>query len=47
MTRSAITNKKTQRRTGTGPRKKLQENEWEGEQGRNGFSASEDDTLAP
>ncbi|XP_011089071.1 ethylene-responsive transcription factor-like protein At4g13040 isoform X2 [Sesamum indicum] len=47
MTRSAITNKKSQRRSGTVPRRKFEENEWEGEQGRNGFSASEDDALAP
>ncbi|KAK4409188.1 Ethylene-responsive transcription factor-like protein [Sesamum angolense] len=47
MTRSAITNKKSQRKSGTVPRRKIEENEWEGEQGRNGFSASEDEALAP
>lgn len=47
ITRSAITNKKTQRRSGTGPRRKLQDNDWEGEQGRSGLSASEDEALAP
>ncbi|KAI3450837.1 hypothetical protein Pfo_007502 [Paulownia fortunei] len=47
VTRSAITNKKSHRRSGTGPRRKLQDNDWEGEQGHNGFSASEDDTLVP
>ncbi|XP_041991677.1 ethylene-responsive transcription factor-like protein At4g13040 isoform X4 [Salvia splendens] len=48
ITRSAITNKKSQRRSGTGPRRKLLDNDWEGEeQGRSGPSASEDDMLAP
>ncbi|KAL1557494.1 hypothetical protein AAHA92_08064 [Salvia divinorum] len=48
ITRSAITNKKSQRRSGTGPRRKLLDNDWEGEeQGRSGLSASEDDMLAP
>ncbi|XP_041995152.1 ethylene-responsive transcription factor-like protein At4g13040 isoform X4 [Salvia splendens] len=48
ITRSAITNKKSQRRSGTGPRRKLIDNDWEGEeQGRSGPSASEDDMLAP
>ncbi|KAL0459927.1 UNVERIFIED_CONTAM: Ethylene-responsive transcription factor-like protein [Sesamum latifolium] len=37
----------SQRRSGMVPRRKHEENEWEGEQGRNGFSASEDDALAP
>ncbi|KAG6382619.1 hypothetical protein SASPL_157704 [Salvia splendens] len=48
ITRSAITNKKSQRRSGTGPRRKLLDNDCEGEeQGRSGPSASEDDMLAP
>ncbi|KAK6163708.1 hypothetical protein DH2020_000572 [Rehmannia glutinosa] len=47
MTRSAITNKKSQRRSGTASRRKHEDNDWEGEQGLNGFSASDDDTLAP
>ncbi|KAH6824620.1 Integrase-type DNA-binding superfamily protein [Perilla frutescens var. hirtella] len=48
VTRSAITNKKSQRQSGsTGPRRKLQDNEWEGEQGRSGASASDEETLAP
>ncbi|KAA8543515.1 hypothetical protein F0562_020990 [Nyssa sinensis] len=46
MTRSAITNKKHQRRSGAGSRRKseplMQNSDWEGEQGVNGFSASED-----
>ncbi|KAG8387270.1 hypothetical protein BUALT_Bualt02G0003900 [Buddleja alternifolia] len=47
ITRSSITNKKSQRRTGPGPRRKLvQANDWDGDQEFNGFSASEDDTLA-
>lgn len=45
VTRSAITSKKSQRRTGPGLRGKSQNNDWDGEQGRNGFSASEDDPL--
>ncbi|XP_022848977.1 ethylene-responsive transcription factor-like protein At4g13040 isoform X1 [Olea europaea var. sylvestris] len=40
FTRSAITNKKSQRRTGPGSQRKLDSNDWEGEQGNNGFSAS-------
>ncbi|XP_057808916.1 ethylene-responsive transcription factor-like protein At4g13040 isoform X2 [Salvia miltiorrhiza] len=47
ITRSAITNKKSQRRNGTGPRRKLLDHDWEGEQGRSGISASDDDMLAP
>ncbi|KAG6414675.1 hypothetical protein SASPL_122048 [Salvia splendens] len=44
----AITNKKNYRHGGTGPRRKLLDNDWEGEeQGRSGPSASEDDMLAP
>ncbi|XP_041994172.1 ethylene-responsive transcription factor-like protein At4g13040 isoform X1 [Salvia splendens] len=40
----AITNKKNYRHGGTGPRRKLLDNDWEGEeQGRSGPSASEDD----
>ncbi|KAL6497869.1 hypothetical protein OROHE_026896 [Orobanche hederae] len=46
ITRSAITSKKSQRRSGT-LRRKHEDNDSDGEQGRNGFSASEDDTLAP
>ncbi|XP_010242670.1 PREDICTED: ethylene-responsive transcription factor-like protein At4g13040 isoform X2 [Nelumbo nucifera] len=46
MTRSAITNKKHQRRLGAGSRKKsetpAQSGDWEGEQGVGGHSASED-----
>ncbi|GMP90329.1 hypothetical protein CsSME_00041506 [Camellia sinensis var. sinensis] len=46
MTRSAITNKRHRRRTGAGARRKsepsTQNSDWEGEQGVNGFSASED-----
>uniref|UniRef100_A0A5B6YSW1 AP2/ERF domain-containing protein n=1 Tax=Davidia involucrata TaxID=16924 RepID=A0A5B6YSW1_DAVIN len=46
MTRSAITNKKHQRRSGAGSRRKsepsMQNSDWEAEQGVNGFSASED-----
>ncbi|KAI3461848.1 hypothetical protein Pfo_018511 [Paulownia fortunei] len=44
ITRSAITNKKGQRRTGPGSRRKPQNNDWEGEHGNSSFSASEDDT---
>ncbi|KAM7501593.1 hypothetical protein LguiB_000497 [Lonicera macranthoides] len=46
VTRSAITNKKHQRRTGAASRRKFepsaQSSDWEAEQGGNGFSASED-----
>lgn len=37
----------SQRRSGTSSRRKIEDDDWEGEQGHNGFSASEDDTLAP
>ncbi|KAL3828919.1 hypothetical protein ACJIZ3_017721 [Penstemon smallii] len=47
MTRSTITNKKSQRRTGPGQRRRNQDEDWEVERGLNGFSASEEDTLAP
>ncbi|GFZ02068.1 integrase-type DNA-binding superfamily protein [Actinidia rufa] len=46
VTRSAITNKKQRRRGGAVSRRKtepsVQNSEWEGEEGVNGFSASED-----
>ncbi|KAI8574247.1 hypothetical protein RHMOL_Rhmol01G0340200 [Rhododendron molle] len=47
MTRSSITNKKLRRRrSGAGPPRKseppMQDSDWEGEEGVNGFSASED-----
>ncbi|KZV25711.1 hypothetical protein F511_04772 [Dorcoceras hygrometricum] len=45
MTRSAISYKKVQRRTGPASQRKHQNNDSEGEQARSGFSASEDDTL--
>ncbi|XP_073058299.1 ethylene-responsive transcription factor-like protein At4g13040 isoform X2 [Primulina eburnea] len=44
MTRSAISYKKVQRRTGPGSLRKHQNNDSEGEQERGFFSASEDDT---
>ncbi|KAG8371722.1 hypothetical protein BUALT_Bualt13G0117700 [Buddleja alternifolia] len=47
ITRSAITNKKSQRRTGPGSQSKPQKNDSEDDQGRTGFSASEDDTSTP
>ncbi|XP_012833547.1 PREDICTED: ethylene-responsive transcription factor-like protein At4g13040 isoform X1 [Erythranthe guttata] len=43
MTRSSITNKKVQRRTGSGSRRKSQNDE----HGYSGLSASEDDIFAP
>ncbi|CAA0841633.1 Ethylene-responsive transcription factor-like protein [Striga hermonthica] len=46
ITRSAITSKKSQRRNGS-LRRKHEDNDWVGEEVRNGFSASEDDMLAP
>lgn len=46
MTRSSITSKKLRRRSGAGQRRKseppMQDSDWEGEEGVNGFSASED-----
>lgn len=50
MTRSAITNKKSQRRSGAGSRRRVENNleEWEQEDEReHGLSASEKDTIAP
>ncbi|KAL0390258.1 UNVERIFIED_CONTAM: Ethylene-responsive transcription factor-like protein [Sesamum calycinum] len=47
ITRSAITNKKGQRRTGPGSRRKSQNDEWAGEPGQSTSSASEDGTFAP
>ncbi|XP_075519614.1 ethylene-responsive transcription factor-like protein At4g13040 [Primulina tabacum] len=47
MTRSAISFKKVQRRTGHGSQIKHQNNDSEGEQAHSVFSASEDDSLVP
>ncbi|XP_022874697.1 ethylene-responsive transcription factor-like protein At4g13040 isoform X3 [Olea europaea var. sylvestris] len=47
ITRSAITSKKNQRRTGPVYQRKLETNGWGGEQGLNGFSASVDNPLVP
>ncbi|GER33361.1 integrase-type DNA-binding superfamily protein [Striga asiatica] len=47
FTRSAISTKKSQRYSGSSRKKHEANIDWEGEQGCNDFSASEDDTLAP
>ncbi|KAK6145119.1 hypothetical protein DH2020_021939 [Rehmannia glutinosa] len=47
ITRSAITNKKGQRRIRIGSRRKAQNNDSDDEDGDCSFSASEDETLAP